>query len=501
METIKKAWKENRKRVVIIVCIILLLLGVIAAGIIYYVMSQRSSMDNGRPGGMGTMQSDGSIVASGTTMVGMVEDSYDIDYLDDDLYIEEVYISSGDEVQAGDPILKLSEDTVTAGQKQLEKAVTQAELDYRSGVVDYNLSKVDARNVYDVSIKKGELAEATYADKLASIDQNIISLQKQIADSQEDLQEYQDAVNNDTYYAKYEVDYKKEIYDTNYAVFNERVTEWNLAQYLETCDTDYSRYQFVSESKLQLESEEKNQLKQMTTFLSRVYGYLDDYEAAKEEYEAAKKDAAVQIDKLTVSIESLQLQLQEAQLTYEADQNQAKADYETAVADAGAAQSTYNTAIKKLDEALESQQNDKEDAEEELSHFEELVGDGYFKASSNGTALMVTSQEATDLTDGTMVMAYSNPDTVTVAVSIDQANIASLTIGDKAKVAVEEVGDFDATITQIQPSSSSTSRSSVTYTVTVTLDGDVSALDVNMTAVVTFTPTSTEEAQAGGTAE
>ncbi|MDD3206470.1 MAG: hypothetical protein PHS74_12170, partial [Lachnospiraceae bacterium] len=104
METIKKAWKENRKRFAIILCIILLCMGVIAAGIIYYVMSQRSRMDNGRPGGMGTMQSDGSIVASGTTMVGMVEDSYDIDYLDDDLYIEEVYISSGDEIQAGDPI-------------------------------------------------------------------------------------------------------------------------------------------------------------------------------------------------------------------------------------------------------------------------------------------------------------------------------------------------------------------------------------------------------------
>ena len=199
----------------------------------------------------------------------------------------------------------------------------------------------------------------------------------------------------------------------------------------------------------------------------------------------------MQLEKVKVELESLQLQLQEAQLTYEADQNEAKANYETAVAQAAAAQSTYNTAIKKLDEALEAQQNDKEDAEDNLAHFEELVGDGYFRASSNGTARVVTSQEATDLTDDTMVMAYSNPDTVTVTVAIDQSDIAQLAIGDKATVAITDHDDYEATITQIQPTSSSTSRSSVTYDVEVTLEGDVSDLDVNLTAVVTFTPPET----------
>ncbi|MDD2971504.1 MAG: HlyD family efflux transporter periplasmic adaptor subunit [Lachnospiraceae bacterium] len=525
MEKIKLAFRENKRRFIIIGCVVLLCI-VAALGIIYFALRNKSDIQGERPGGMGERQSDGSIVASGTTMVGMVEDSYDIDYLEDDLYIEKVYISSGDEVKEGDPILKLSEDTVSAGQRQLEKAVTQAELDYRSGVVSYNLSKVDEQNTYDLSIKNGELAASVYADKLASIDENLTSLQEQIADKQEDIQEYQDAIDNDTYYDKYDVGYWKNVYETNYGVFNERVNEWNLAQYLETCDTDYSRYQFVStggnasgsgsassgtgsssngtgstSSTVQVSGEEKEQLNQMTTFLKRVYEYLDKYEAAQDAYEAAKKDAAVQLEKCKVELESLQLQLQEAQLTYEADQNEAKANYESAVAEAGAAQSTYNTAIKKLDEDLEAKQNDKEDAEDNLAHFEELVGDGYFRASSNGTARVVTSQAATDLTDDTMVMAYSNPDTVTVTVAIDQSYIAQLAIGDKATVAIEDHDDFDAVITQIQPTSSSTSRSSVTYNVEVTLEGDVSDLDVNLTAVVTFPSESQNATETSDTAD
>lgn len=486
MEKIKLVWKENRKRFIIKGCVLLIGIGCAVGGIIYFLLLRQSGGENSRPDRRGQMQSDGSIVASGTTMVGMVEDSYDIDYLDEELYIEEVYISSGDEVKEGDPILKLSEDTVTAGQKQLEKAVTKAELDYRDGVVDYHLSQVDEENTYEQSIKKGELAASVYADTLASMDENIASLQKEIADKQEELQEYQDAIDKDTYYEEYEVEYKKNIFETNYAVFYERVNTWNLAKYLRYTEADPEKVYFVADKERDKDAQAKQAVTQLTSFLTRVYQYQDAYETALEAYEDAKKDAAVQLEKVKVEIESLQLELQEAQLNYEADRNAAKAEYETAIAEADAAESTYQTAIKKLEEALEAQENDKEDAKDNLAHFEELVGDGYFRASSNGSALVVTSQEATDLTDGTMVMAYSNPDTVTVTVAVDQSNIAQLAIGDKATVAIADHGDFDAVISEIQPTASSDSRSSVTYNVKVTLEGDVSDLDVNLTATVTF---------------
>lgn len=158
---------------------------------------------------------------------------------------------------------------------------------------------------------------------------------------------------------------------------------------------------------------------------------------------------------------------------YEAETAAAKAAYETAATRSSAAQTTYNTAIKKLEEALETVKVEKEDAEDNLSHFEEVAGDGYFCAGSKGTVLMVTVAKNTELSKNTMVLAYSNPDTVTVTVPVQQADIAALSIGDVVIVTVTDYGEYEGIITEIEPSSSG-SKSSVTYQVNVTLSGDVS---------------------------
>ena len=102
-------------------------------------------------------------------------------------------------------------------------------------------------------------------------------------------------------------------------------------------------------------------------------------------------------------------------------------------------------------------------------------------------------QEDSDMTADTMVLAYSNPDVITVTVSVDQSDIAKLSIGDNASVIISEYGNFESKITEINPTTSSTSKSSVTYSVVVTLEGEVSELEANLTAQVMFA-TDTEAA-------
>ena len=63
--------------------------------------------------------------------------------------------------------------------------------------------------------------------------------------------------------------------------------------------------------------------------------------------------------------------------------------------------------------------NVKEEADENLQEFEEVIGDGYLYTTSAGTVMMVNVREETDLTGGSMVLAYSNPETVTVTASND----------------------------------------------------------------------------------
>lgn len=493
IKMIKKVWTKRKKGIVIVGVILAVCLLIVLAIAVFTELQQRKMQETGKDmKNPPEMALSDAVMGSGTTMVGMIEDKYDIDYLDDDLYIEEVYVSSGDEIEAGDKILKFSEDTVTAAREQLEKIVTTAALDFRKGVIANKQSKLDEKKTYDLSIKNGELAQGVYDDAIAALDAEIADLQTQIAKAQEDLTEYSEAIANDAYYIKYEIAEKENTFKTNYAVFYQKVNEWNMAQYLITDTVDDSRMQFVENVKLT--NEEKEFMSSLKSLLNMVYNYQEDYESAKEEYEKAKTAAVTEEQQTQVTVEALQLELQEAQLHYEEETVAAKAAYETAVAKSSAAQTTYNTAIKKLEEALETVKVEKEDAEVNLSHFEELVGGGYFCASSKGTVLLVTSTKNTELTKDTMVLAYSNPDTVSVTVSVQQANIAALTIGDTVSVMVTDYGEYEGIITEIEPSSSG-SKSNVTYQVSVTLSGDVSKLEVNLAAQVTFgdkTATETE---------
>jgi hypothetical protein len=100
---------------------------------------------------------------------------------------------------------------------------------------------------------------------------------------------------------------------------------------------------------------------------------------------------------------------------------------------------------------------------------------------------MVMTQEDNALTGGEMLFAYSNPEKMSVSVSVSQDYIAQLYVGEEATVIIDEYGQYTATVQTINPVSSSDNRTSVSYTVTLLLDTeDISDLSANLTATVIF---------------
>ena len=93
---------------------------------------------------------------------------------------------------------------------------------------------------------------------------------------------------------------------------------------------------------------------------------------------------------------------------------------------------------------------------------------------------------SSNLSKGGAILYYSNPETVTVTVAVDQSQIASLSIGGSAYVQIGGYGTYNATISEIQTQSSSTGKQSITYDVEVTLSGDLSSLSMNLSATVVF---------------
>ena len=515
----KEPGKPGKKKKLLIGAGIIMLAAAAGTGATVWYLSERGEIQQ-REGAPEMELSFGEdvITAGGSTSVGMQEENFELDYIDTELVIEEVYLSSQDEVEAGTAILKLMDESVETARRELEEKATQADLDYREALLDGEEEKITAQQTLDTSLLNGTYATYTYEESLKEYEEEIESLQEQIEEAQELVDEYTASIESDYYYTYYEVAEKEEELNSTFAALMQLYEEWDV-EYLE------DQYQAASIGSSSEGSGSdasgtggsagasgggmgaqgggggtSNDSTKLT-----VYDMLDEevqeneaaYEEALENYEDAKATAEASLAQAQTNLELLKIQLEEAQIEYEKQQVSSQSDYDAAVSESSSAQETWQTEIERIDDEISVALNAKEEADENLQEFEEVIGDGYLYTTSAGTVMMVNVREETDLTGGSMVLAYSNPETVTVTASVDQEDIASIEIGEEAVVAISDYGNFDGTVSSINPVSASSSRSSVTYSVVVELTGDVSELSQNLSASVYF-GVSTQDLQTQG---
>ena len=522
----KEPGKPGRKKKLLFGAGIIMLAAAAGTGATVWYLSERGEIQQ-REGAPEMELSFGEdvITAGGSTSVGMQEENFELDYIDTELVIEEVYLSSQDEVEAGTAILKLTDESVETARRELEEKATQADLDYREALLDGEEEKITAQQTLDTSLLNGTYATYTYEESLKEYEEEIESLQEQIEEAQELVDEYTASIESDYYYTYYEVAEKEEELNSTFAALMQLYEEWDV-EYLE------DQYQAASigsssegsgsdASGMSADASgtggsagasggsmgaqgggggTSNDSTKLT-----VYDMLDEevqeneaaYEEALENYEDAKATAEASLAQAQTNLELLKIQLEEAQIEYEKQQVSSQSDYDAAVSESSSAQETWQTEIERIDDEISVALNAKEEADENLQEFEEVIGDGYLYTTSAGTVMMVNVREETDLTGGSMVLAYSNPETVTVTASVDQEDIASIEIGEEAVVVISDYGNFDGTVTSINPVSASSSRSSVTYSVVVELTGDVSELSQNLSASVYF-GVSTQDLQTQG---
>lgn len=485
VDAMRKIFGENKKKITIRLISILIGICIMSGIVIFYVRSQDDQTQNLEQNDDVMMmdQTENSsemISASGTTVVGMLSEEFELDFLSNSILVEEVYVSSGDELQEGTPILKVSEDDVEEAREELEKAKALADLDYRSGVIDYEQGKIDTKEEYDLSIAEGDNAKTVYNQSIASLEENIEKLKEEVEDAKEIYDEYYLAASNGEYYLDYyEVEEKLALYNENEELYTSKLIQWGISE---------NQLNASGMSSGGSDNSVDYKWKIMTLYLLKqeVAENEKEYQQAVSNYEKAKKELTKNYKESENTYNTKILELEAAKLSYEEDKVKALADYESTVAKGSAALATYDTAIKKLKETFDTLQDAKEEADDNLTLFESTIGDTYYYASNNGSVLMVGTRVNRNLEGNSMILAYSNPDTVTVTVSVDQSKIALLTVGDSAYVSISGKGNYEGSITQIEPTTSSDSKTSITYNVTVTLAGDVTSLSANLTAQVIF---------------
>ena len=484
--------KKNKKWIIVALVLVLTLGGgSLAAVVVLHRNGNRSELS--MPGNMaGLSFTEDMTATSGVTNVGITEETFDVENLTTVLEIEEVYAASGEEVTAGDKILKLTEDSVEEARKELERALEDAELAYRTGAIEYEQNLITAEYTRDSAILTGQQAKEVYDETVASLQSAVTRAEEELQDAEDDIAEYESYVNDGSYKSYFKVDEYQAIYDENLKALTDKMDEWGISWSQVTGGG--GSVQIGGGAGANMQSGGTSNANILASLYSILEQNLKDLEEAEDKYEDALTNVAFELQTLQLKLSSLQQAVTEAKEDYEIQLAQAKLTYETSLSGAERAESDYNTTVEKAKSDLAALKSTYEDAKENLELFESSVGDGYFYASEDGTILrtMVRAEQA--LTSDAVVFVYSNPKELTVTVSVDQSDITKLTVGDSAYVQSSAGSGYTGVITAIDPVSSSSSRTSVTYSVTVQInvEDEEDSLSANESVTVVFGMTEEE---------
>ena len=488
--------KKNKKWIIIALVLVLTLGGgsVAAVVILHKNNSQSEFSMSGNMAGLNFTED--MIAASGVTNVGITEETFDVENLTTVLEIEEVYAASGEEVTVGDKILKLTEDSVEEARKELERALEDAELAYRTGAIEYEQDLITAEYTRDSAILTGQQAKEVYDETVASLQSAVTRAEEELQDAEDDIAEYESYVNDGSYKSYFKVDEYQAIYDENLKALTDKMDEWGISWSQVTGSGGGSTQLSVdvSGNNAQPQSGGTSNASILASLYSILEQNLKDLEEAEDKYEDALTNAAFELQTLQLKLSSLQQAGTEAKEDYEIQLAQAKLTYETSQSGAERAESDYNTTVEKAKSDLAALKSTYEDAKENLELFESSVGDGYFYASEDGTILRIMVRAEQALTSDAVVFVYSNPKELTVTVSVDQSDITKLTVGDSAYVQSSAGSGYTGVITAIDPVSSSDSRTSVIYSVTVQInvEDEEDSLSANESVTVVFGMTEEE---------
>ena len=114
----------------------------------------------------------------GMAMPGMSEQSSASSSGTRTLKVEEVYVESGEEIQEGDPVLKLTQESVDSLRALLTEDVSSAKTVYEEAVTAAKQADQQAQADYEMNLLYVDYAQSTYEKSLSELNENIENIFK-----------------------------------------------------------------------------------------------------------------------------------------------------------------------------------------------------------------------------------------------------------------------------------------------------------------------------------
>ena len=374
-----------------------------------------------------------------------------------EMVIDSVHITVGQEIQAGDVLYTLTEDSVEEIRTQLEEDVEDTLADYQALTVEQQQSYLTAKQGYDTYVTNGSLAELTYnkelqdlQDKVDEAADTLEEKQNQVNENLEKLVELQEELTSA----------KKDLKDAEAAVSENHDNRYNdpyyYTVYLNTRDMAQTIVDEIEEDIESLTDENE-------TLLTEIG------EATRSWNEACRN---LESEKLT------------AQQTLETDQYYASVSSEW-----------YSIQTTSLDNEKQSAYASYESAVKKLDEFNSYIVGNDVIAEYSGVVTEVPLEEGDGVTRNTSLVTLYDASDVTMEITVSEDDYKAIDQDGEVNITYTAYPDvvYNGVISEVSDAAYDSSSGEVYYTITVTVQGDVSGLYEGMTGDVTCITKETKE--------
>ena len=374
-----------------------------------------------------------------------------------EMVIDSVHITVGQEIQAGDVLYTLTEDSVEEIRTQLEEDVEDTLADYQALTVEQQQSYLTAKQGYDTYVTNGSLAELTYnkelqdlQDKVDEAADTLEEKQNQVNENLEKLVELQEELTSA----------KKDLKDAEAAVSENHDNRYNdpyyYTVYLNTRDMAQTIVDEIEEDIESLTDENE-------TLMTEIG------EATRSWNEACRN---LESEKLT------------AQQTLETDQYYASVSSEW-----------YSIQTTSLDNEKQSAYASYESAVKKLDEFNSYIVGNDVIAEYSGVVTEVALEEGDGVTRNTSLVTLYDASDVTMEITVSEDDYKAIDQDGEVNITYTAYPDvvYNGVISEVSDAAYDSSSGEVYYTITVTVQGDVSGLYEGMTGDVTCVTKETKE--------
>lgn len=371
------------------------------------------------------------------------------------LEIEEVYVTAGQEITEGTPLLKLTADSVSSIRQELKEDAANAQITYAQLETNQQKVNLQAQADLDSNIAYGTYADADYEKTVNALSDSASDLQEQITEAQEELAEK-----------------NAEMEEMN-TILAEQKTVLSNAEYArDNTSREDSLYWWI-------------------VAVNTVSDTEDLIETLETEIETAQEE----IETLNAELTSLNTELSLANKEKLTGEIEAEAQRTLRQYNYQNAQEIYDVTVGQSDFETENAKKDYEDAQEKLDEFDDVIVEGVISSSYNGIITAVGVSAGNSLEQDGSIITLNDYEEAAITVTVDEEDMEAAAVGNEVNIFFTAFPEktYKGRVTEIGDAEINSNTNTTTYSVTVSLAEEATGLYEGMSAEVTFITKESEE--------